>query len=230
MPETKKKNSVPYVPFKTFLAAIEGLEHGIPHQIDASFWPSYSGTIKSQLLGSFRFLGLIEDGGRPSASLKSLVEDKANRQAILRKLLETSYPKIVGVGLQQMTPQQFDELMREYGMHGATHDKATSFFLKAAKYAEMPMSTWLGQKTRASGSRKKRSEFGAKGHDSIRDAILPPAQVQGTSKTIELKSGGKLTLILSANVFDLNSDDREFVFGMIDKLQEYGRKNETASQ
>ena len=233
MADSEHKKSVAYAPFKTFLAAIEGFEHAtMPHQIDTSVWPTYSGAIRSQLLGSLKFLGLIDDNGKPTPSLKSLVEDKANRKANLRKIIESSYPKVVGAGLLKMTPKSFDDLMREYGMGGSTHQKVTSFFLQAAKYAELPMSPLLGKKTRSAARKRKAGGEETNGNrvEQSSSQELAAGIASGTSKTVTLKSGGQLTLILSVNVFDLNSTDRGFVFGMIDKLQDYENGTETASK
>ena len=227
MPNNEKQNPVAYVPFRTFLSAIEGLEHGIPHQIDTSMWPTYSGAIKSQLVGSFKFLNLIDEAGVPTPWLKALAEDKANRKIHLRKILESSYSKVVDVGLKQMTPKQFDDLMSEYGMEGSTHQKVVSFFLQAAKYADLPMSPLLGKKTRT-GIRKRRAGEESVNGDGITEALStePGMLPKGTCRTVTLRSGGKLSLALEANLFDLSASDREFVFGMIDKLQEYEKSRE----
>ena len=228
MPNNEKQNPVVYVPFRTFLSAIEGLEHGIPHQIDTSMWPTYSGAIKSQLIGSFKFLNLIDEAGTPTPWLKALVDDKANRKTHLRKTLESSYSKVVSVGLQQMTPKQFDDLMSEYGMEGSTHQKVVSFFLQAAKFSGLPMSPLLGKKTRVSGRRRKTGEESGNGtSNTVALSTEPGTLPRSTSRTVTLKSGGKLSLSLEANLFDLNSSDREFVFGIIDKLQEYEKSKET---
>jgi len=195
----------------------------MPQPIDSSAWPTYSGAIRSQLLGALKFLGLIDDKGTATTSLKSLVEDKANRKATLRKILEGSYKPLISAGLKNMSPRRFSELMAEYGMTGATQKKVSFFFLKAAKYAEIPVSPLLLQ--RAPYTRKKKEPNGEDGEE-VNTEVSNGQSHQGTSKTIDLKSGGKLTLILSVNVFDLNPTDREFVFGMIDKLQGYEGKKE----
>jgi hypothetical protein len=217
-----KKIPVPYVPFKTFLAAIEGFERHMPQPIDSSAWPSYSGAIKSQLLGAFKFLGLIDEKGNPTPSLKSLVEDKANRKAILRKVLEGSYKPIVSAGLKNMSPRRFSELMTEYGMTGDTQKKVNIFFLKAAKYADIPVSPLLLE--RAPYTRKKKEIDsrinGERKGDSSESGLNGQSQ-QGISKTVELRSGGKLTLILEANYLDLDMADRDYVNEITTKLQEY---------
>src|SRR2546427_1398283 len=139
------------------MSAIDPLERGrnIPDRLDTSVWPGYSTAIQSQLLGAFRFLGLIDDAGKPTSAFRTLVREKANRKAIMRRILESSYERIVGLGLTRISPRQFDAAMRQYGMTGETHKKVVSFFLRAAKYAELPLSPLLGKKVRAVGLRRR---------------------------------------------------------------------------
>ena len=53
------------------------------------------------------------------------------------------------------------------------------------------------------------------------DIFYTSSNAQGNSHTVELRSGGKLTLILSVNMFDLVGEDRDFVFQVIDECQQY---------
>jgi len=225
MADREQKMTVPYAPFKTFLSAIETLEQGVPQRIDSSIWPSYSGAIRSQLLASFKFLGLVSDDGTPAQSLKQLVENKDGRKTALRKTLERSYPELIGMNLPTATPKQFGEAMRQYGVQGATLSKATSFFLQAAKYSDLPISALLlERKPRVPGTRKQKpinSGTPPSDQDLKVDSGLSG---EGTSKTITLESGLTLTVTVSGNFFKLTPGDREFVFGMIDKLDEYGKQ------
>jgi|SRR6266850_37833 len=221
MADDEKKMIVAYVPFKTFLAAIEAFERHMPTQIDSSVWPTYSGAIRSQLLGAFKFLNLIDDKGHPTVILKGLVEDKANRKATLRKVIETSYKPVISAGLQHMTPKMFDDLMDAYGMTGDTQKKVSSFFLQAAKYAEIPMSPLLLKKRPGTTRKRRSTEEQASDGDVFH---VEPSTGQGNSRTVELRGGGKLTLILSVNMFDLVGEDRDFVFGIIDQCQQYENK------
>lgn len=219
-----------YVPFKTFLGAIELLERHMPNQIDSSLWPSYSGAIRSQLLNCFRFLDLIDANGRPTPGLKALVRDKAGRKGSLRKILETSYAPVVNLGLEKMTPRQFRDAMNEFGgMTGDTQKKVVSFFLRAARYSELPMAPLLSKNVRSAPSRRKA--------DNDHRSALASAKVhqeheaaREIAKSVELQSGGKLTVLLSANILELSSIDRAFVFGMIDKLQSYALEKKSTSR
>src|SRR5438128_923376 len=156
MEERKPKPAPPYVPFKTFLSAIENLEHGIPNQIDRSVWPSYSGAIQGQLLATLMFLGLIDDRGIPQPSLHELIENKANRKNKLAKILEHAYPDLFALNLAKVSPKQLDDAVAEYGVTGATQRKALAFLLRAARYADLPLSPLLKRKTRESGGTRRR--------------------------------------------------------------------------
>jgi hypothetical protein len=204
---------VPYVPFRTFLAALETLERGCPNQLDRSVWPSSSGAIQGQLLGAFRFLGLMDEAQCPSAELRELIGKKESRRALLRRILEKNYATLVALDLSRTSPHQLEEAMRQYGLSGATHKKAMSFFLQAAQYAGLPLSVLLRAKIRGSGggARQRRAP-----------AAEAPATSASAAKTVHLKSGGSVTLTTAVDLFSLSAEDRAFVFELIDRMQEYG--------
>jgi len=203
---------VPYVPFKTFLTALDALEAGLPNQLDRSVWPSYSGAIQGQLLGAFRFLGLMDEGNCPTPALAELVSKRGARRELLRGLIEHRYRTLVALDLTRTSPRQLDDAMRQYGLSGATHKKALSFFLQAAQFAGMPLSVLLKAKTRTAAFGHKRAA-----------ASTPPPETSAAplSKTVRLRSGGTLTVAASLDLFSLAGDDRKLVFDLIDRLQEY---------
>ena len=205
----------PYVPFKTFLAALETLERGIPNQLDRSVWPSYSGAIQGQLLGAFRYLGLMDDDYSPTAAVRELAANRDARRPLLRTLIEKRYQRLIALDLNRTSPRQLEEAMRDYGLSGATHKKAISFFLQAARYAGIPMSPLLKAKTRTAGF----------GHRRAPATPAPPATPPAApmTKSIRLRTGGTLTLTASLDLFSLGADDRAFVFDLIDRLQQYER-------
>lgn len=51
----------------------------------------------------------------------------------------------------------------------------------------------------------------------------------GTSRQVQLRSGGTLTLTASIDLFQLSAIDRKFVFDLIDKLQEYERESDDSN-
>jgi hypothetical protein len=204
---------VPYVPFKTFLTALDALEAGLPNQLDRSVWPSYSGAIQGQLLGAFRFLGLMDEGNCPTPALAELVSKRGARRELLRGLIESRYRTLVALDLTRTSPRQLDEALRQYGLSGATHKKALSFFLQAAQFAGMPLSVLLKARTRTAAFGHKRA--------ATATAAPPETPAGALSKTVRLRSGGTLTVAASLDLFSLAGEDRKLVFDLIDRLQEY---------
>jgi hypothetical protein len=196
----------------------------MPAPIDPSVFPTYSGAIKGQLIGALRFLGLIDDKGAPSPQLKAIVSDKANRKALLRKVLETSYKPVISAGLEHISPRVFDELMNAYGMSGETQRKVSSFFIQAAKYAEIPMSPLLQKKARAGTTRRRKPNDEQESENDGDSVRTSNAQVQGHTRSVELRGGDRFTLILSVNLFDLVGEERDFVFEVIDQCNHYEQK------
>ncbi len=203
---------IPYVPFKTFLTALDALEAGMPNQLDRSVWPSYSGAIQGQLLGAFRFLGLMDEGNCPTVALRELVSKREARRDLLRALIERHYRTLVALDLARTSPRQLDEAMRQYGLSGATHKKAVSFFLQAAQFAGLPLSVLLKAKTRTAAFGRRRPAAAAAG---------APENASALTKTVRLRTGGTLTVTASLDLFSLGAEDRRFVFDLIDRLQEY---------
>jgi hypothetical protein len=201
------ESAAPYVPFRTFLTAIETLERGCPNQLDRSVWPSYSGAIRGQLLAAFRFLGLMDETQAPTPELRDLLARRDDRPALLRRLIEKRYRPLASLDLAHTSPHQLEEAMRGYGLSGATHKKAVSFFLRAAQYSGMPLSVLLRSKTRGAAPRRRK----------------PPTTAESvTTRTVELRSGGHVTLTAAVDLFALDSADREFVFELADRIQRYG--------
>ena len=45
---------------------------------------------------------------------------------------------------------------------------------------------------------------------------------KGTTKQVQLRSGGMVTLVIDAAVFSIQGEDRDFVFELIDRIRKYG--------
>ncbi len=224
--ETKRepvKGSPPYVPFKTFQSSLDTLKHGIPNQIDRTVFPSLAGVTQSQLLSAFRFFGLITPEGKPTPELAKLIDDK-ERPALLKKLLEKGYPGLFALGLANASPGSFDTELRKSGLTGDTHDKAKSFFLQAAKYAGVSLSTYLLKVTRTSSPRKRRaiSKFPDAANGVNGNPATPsyPA-ASGPTKAILLDNGISLFLGASADLFRMTGADRTFVLSLLDQMEKY---------
>ncbi len=211
----------PYVPFSTFMTALEKLaSHGLPSKIDRSIFPTFNGVFQGQLLGALRFLALIDDEGVPQSIFRDLVtEDEVGRKKTLRVILEGQYENLRHVDLMKITPPQFDQLIGEYGVTGATRRKAKSFFLKAAKWTGTKVSPLLLSKTRKTtikrnGTRSTRKKGQAPNHSSPE-----PKSEERYSKSIHLPgAGGTLTVSGTFDPFALHGKERELVYGITDEM------------
>lgn len=217
-----------YLPWKTFTNTLAALAQHMPNRIDRSAFPGQSGATQNQLLLAFKFFGLTHPDGRPTEALERLaVNDEDARRAALRKLIEQHYAPLFTLGLTKTTPVEFAEKMTDaYKVTGDTRIKATRFFVNAATSLGIPVSPLLlRDKTKAAGNgvgsrrRKKPRVLGSEAEAEYVTAIenLP----EGEHRSVELKSGGTLTISASTKFMSLSSADRAFVFGLIDKLEEY---------
>src|SRR5207249_9670289 len=77
------------------------------------------------------------------------------RAAIVRDLLKAGYPEIMAHDLTTMTLPILQDLIEKHNVSGETRKKAITFFLQAAKYAGLPLSTFIKVRS-TSGTRRRR--------------------------------------------------------------------------
>ena len=220
--ENATRSAPPYVPWRTFSAAIERLEQGVPNQIDRSVWPSYSGATQGQLVAAFKFLGLVDDKGIPTPTLHELTKkDRPSQKIALGNVIQNAYPQVIKLGLQKASPKQLNDAFRHFGLTGETHRKAVSFFLHAARHAELPLSPLLKRKTREAGSHRRRNDSAGPKRTPVPLALPPEESLTAETKTVDLRSGGSLTMILSLKLTGMGREDRKFVFDLLDRMRAY---------
>ncbi len=224
--DDEKKRTIPYVPYSTFSTALDHLaSHGLPTKIDRSMFPSFSGTVQGQLIGAFGFLGLIDNEGIPQPALDSLaIAEREERNTAFRKILTARYEKLFEIDLKKITPAQFDDILGEYGVTGATKTRAKSFFVKAAQEAGIEMSALLLRKIRSASPKKKNgARTRTKSNKTTPSAAKPAAS--GYSKSIHLpEAGGTLTLCGAFDPFALSDEERKLVFQLTDLMTAFDRK------
>jgi len=233
MPDsTNNKLTPPYLPYRTFLGSFERLAEGVPPRIDRGIWKNQTGTIQSLIMGAYRFFGLINEQNHPSQKLKDIVAHRDAPNNYIKPLLEEKYAEIIKHNLSTMTEALINEFFEEaFGVDGDTKRKAITFFLQAAKAVEMPLSSFLQSqvRVRTTGSRRRVRRDDNNGAE-IEDNGDEEIQQAGESKSVELRSGGTLTLSASVKFFDMDSGDRTFVFELLDKLRDYERKSHEHAQ
>jgi hypothetical protein len=222
------KRVPPYLPFKTFLSSFDVLAHGVPPRIDRTLWRSQSGVTQGLIMNTYRFFGLVDDspGANDSSTdyLNELAKYTDKRPEILRGLIEAQYMDILDEhDLTKMTLKMLEEAFEKaFALGGGTKQKAITFFLKAAKFADMPLSPFLTSQLRA--TRKKRgarTRVPDNDGGQMTSSVHPASSPTATTHMVKLVSGGTLTVSIAANPFKMPQEDRDFVFSLIDMLQKY---------
>lgn len=184
-PQTSSTDPSPaYCSLAVFRAAVQSLRaHGLPDDIDRTAFNSRSGTEQGQILTGFRFLGLIDDKNRTQPILRRLKdasENSAEEKAILAELLRTNYKKLFeDIDLRTATPGQVSQLIGSYGVAGNTRERAVRFFLKAAQYAGIELSTRLTMGLRD----RTESSSGATTESDIADNDDVTGEINGNTAT-----------------------------------------------
>ena len=159
--DSESARTPPYTSYRTFKAFIEDLrEHGLPSRIDRSVLTRFSGVVGTQLMHALRFLGLTEEGGRPTQSLSELVNAHGGPhwRETFSNLLRHAYAPVFAIDLETATPSHFNEAFRKaFPAAEAVVQKCVTFFLYAANDAGVKISGRIlkGRKPRALTPRRK---------------------------------------------------------------------------
>jgi hypothetical protein len=186
------------------------------------------------LVGALRFFDLIKPNGTPTPRLVEFAADEQGWETKWPDIVRSGYAFIFSpldseFGIDAATTSQLAELFRKAGVSGATVTKCMQFFVSATKEANISISPHIvanrttqprgpGGKRKTTAASKKASVVEIEAEDE-----LPEVDAANT-KSIELVSGGELSLTLSVNLFSLSANDRTFVFGLIDEIEKYERR------
>lgn len=138
------------------------------------------------------------------------------RAEILREILERAYGDIFEAVQKAGSQQEVDAALSRFRLTGATHRKAVSFLTQACRYAGVPLQPSWGSRLRISHAKAT--------------AISAGALNEATSITVQLQSGGELTLTGRFNPFTISPEDRKFVFRLVDQLSEYRATGEVPQE
>jgi hypothetical protein len=203
--QAKAVGTPPYTSYRTFKTFIEDLrEHGVPSRIDRSVLTRFSGVVGTQLMHALRFLGLIEDQGRPTQHLKELVNahGAAHWPEKFSELLRQVYAPLFSIDLETATPSHFNETFRKaFPAADAVVQKCVTFFLYAANDAGVKISGRIlkGRKPRSLTPRRKPGPALAK----ARDIEAGPLQPRPVAPFIEGKKPSEILLMhLDPNEMD----------------------------
>jgi Family of unknown function (DUF5343) len=205
---TRSSGTPPYTSYRTFKTFIEDLrEHGVPSRIDRSVLTRFSGVVGTQLMHALRFLGLIEDDGRPTERLKGLVKahGTGSWSERLLELLRREYAPMFAIDLETATPSHFNEAFRKaFPAADAVVQKCVTFFLYAVNDAGVKISGRVlkGRKPR-SLTPPRRPAKPPFAHLPIREVEAAPSLPQAPLPPLEGKKPSEMLL----THLDLNEMD-----------------------
>jgi len=169
----------PYIGWATWNRLTRLMKTFVPPRLDRSYFNSlgFSGTQYSQAVRAFLFLHLMDENKRPTETLRQLVMGTdEERKSTLKSVIEKSYkPFFENPGPQDATLGDLESFLRTQGAKGVI-DKCTTFFLSAAKEADIHLSPQLaGEFGRKTGRRIKGRKKGSskQPEPAVR---LPPGQ------------------------------------------------------
>lgn len=225
----EQKRTAAYVPWATFKNSLDQLAKGIPSRIDRSVFAGTAWNAQTQLFIALKFFGFLKGDEEPTALLDDVVKgSEEERKQKLSKAISDGYADLISIDLTKATRSHFEEKLGElYNVSGDTRVKAVRFFISAATYAGIPLSSFILPKDgKVKGAKRSRTIAPKKAvkKDVVNKPIAGTEQQEkpvGESRSVTLLSGGMLTLSATANFLSLSSDDRKFVFDLIDKLEAY---------
>jgi hypothetical protein len=236
----RKGHSPPYVAYRTFKNFLDSLRQAMPSRIDRSVMHTMSGAAQSHIMAALKSMDLISKQGIPTETFRQLAQsDGEDRKRLLATVLRVGFPFLFddSIDLATATGKQLLEKFEHTPLSGNTERRAVAFFLAAGKDAGLPLSPFFAKIQSRSGTpANKRNGSGSGGlgkpsgaalddmEDFVEedDAREKPGR-PGESLTVELQSGGKITLTASTSFVKMSANDRAFVFDIIDRLQQYGK-------
>jgi len=192
-----------------------------------------SGTVQSRLLLALTYLGLITPRGRPTEKFKKLVTaDENTRQDALKEIITSSYGFLFNnkIDITDASSSQVEELFQRTGSSGETLRRSISFFLSLAKESGIAVSPYI-KPHRNKRRRQPLSPIAT----AIEPVVLPETEGRmpypdSSSKEILFSSGGNLKMEMRINIFDLNTEDRNFIFEMVDVVKSYESTKQNSSR
>lgn len=176
-PGTRAPAYVSFAAFTRFIDWIAGLSE-VPNELPRSQWPrTLQGGTGLQLAAAVRFLGLFE-GDRPTAALRRVgVKNTAARKSALAALVRDVYGAAFVDNLQSASLQDVDRHLQSLGTTNSTHRRAVSFFINAARAADIALPEEVSKRARlrrANGVKAKAAPASArKGRPKAAAAAAP---------------------------------------------------------
>lgn len=226
----------PYMSFETFRHFVLRLNsQAMPPRIDRSMMVGMAGGTQTALIQLLKQFELIGESNEVKRQLIELCADEDSFAEGLRSILNRYYVDQVELGRSQGTPGQLAESFAPSGYSGSTLRKAVTFFLHAAKAAELPLSPHFRPPKASPTPNRARRTKTSRPVDPAPSPSTGQSAPAAESHTIELASGGTVTVSCSTSFLALSRHDRDFLFELVDRLKDYavagaGLQNQTPKE
>lgn len=180
--DNKLEITPPYPSFTSFWNSLENFhKNPIPPQIDRSVLTSYKGSVQTQILASYKFLGLMDDDNVPTSSMKTICSaDEDERRSLVADLFKEKMPEqidLLATGTYDLLKQSYSE----YGLGAATRRRCIMFVYHAAKDTGLEVSALVErgiksdtEKRPNQGKNKKQGKKPPKAETPREKTGLPP--------------------------------------------------------
>lgn len=219
----------PYMSFETFRNFVLKLNpHAMPPRIDRSMMVGMAGGTQTALMQLLKQFELIGESNEVKPHLIELCADDDAFAEGLRSILNRHYGEQIELGRRQGTPGQLAESFAASGYSGSTLRKAVTFFLHAAKAADLPLSPHFRPPKASPTPNRARRTKAPRPVDPAPTPDTGQSASGAESHTIELASGGTVTVSCSTSFLALTRQDRDFLFDLVDRLKDYAGASTSA--
>jgi hypothetical protein len=204
-------------------------------------------SLAPRTLQTLKLLDLVTEDGQPTDEFVELRKVPSGEyKERLAALLRVAYADVLAhVDPTKDDYEQIRDAFRVYSPPGL-RDRMVTLFLGLSEYvgivSEARAKELSGRRSSSSGTRtpratpirppKLRPESSSTGSEAGDRGPLGDQRTRtpsGDSRSLQLKSGGTITLALSAPLLSLPKEDRTFVLQIIEKMEEYQDRIEVAT-
>lgn len=221
----------PYAPLSAVMAVINRHRQVRLQTIDAPTLArtGVSESLAPRTLRALEQLGLIDGEGNPSEAFERLrVASSASFQEELAGIVRQAYsPVFQVVDPTTASITQIEDAFRGFNPAGQRPRMVTLFtgLLAEAGLIETPPKKPSGRALPSPRSNGRSKPPPSPKVDAPSATLALPVQKEpeGDKYSVDLRSGGTVSVSVAVNLFTLSSDDRAFVISLVDKLTGYGR-------
>ncbi len=195
----EKKPTPPFVSHKSYINFINTLRdyQSLPDRIDKSLMPKASGSQIAATMAALKYLGHIDELGKPTESFKKFVfASDEERKPLMANILRERYDFLFSdenFDLSRATSRQVEEKFRSLDISGSTVTKTIAFFLTAAKEAGINVSIHVKapQPPRGNGINRRQSRRNKEESNNNNNSLNENSSIKNETESFLIPIPGK---------------------------------------